>query len=122
MDVVKRRGSVLFRQGSIDELSNNNLDSLLPNFPNASVSMLEILDLSSSKLGEIPREMMIGKTICNAVYLDLSNNRLTGMIPQCLIECGNGFGVLNLAKKGLTGQIEGGNISNNLKLEHSRPA
>ena len=41
---------------------------------------------------------MIPKTICNIVYLDLSNNRLTRMIPQCLIEFGNGLGVLNWQK------------------------
>ncbi|KAJ0646983.1 putative leucine-rich repeat-containing, plant-type, leucine-rich repeat domain superfamily [Helianthus annuus] len=54
---------------------------------------------------------VIPETICNASYLkvlDLSNNRLNGSIPKCLIESGSiRLGVLNLGNNSLSGQIEG---------------
>ncbi|KAI3729967.1 hypothetical protein L6452_18640 [Arctium lappa] len=53
---------------------------------------------------------VIPNTICNASYLkvlDLSNNRLTRRIPQCFTEFGGNLGVLNLGKNSLSGRIKG---------------
>ncbi|GJY67982.1 receptor-like protein 12 [Tanacetum coccineum] len=103
-------------------LSHNNLTSLQDPYTFPS---FDVLDLHSNRLSGailIPASASyidfsdnlfnssLLDTICNAVslkVLDLSNNRLTRRIPQCLIESGNDLGVLNLANNGLTGQIEG---------------
>nr|GEY98137.1 hypothetical protein [Tanacetum cinerariifolium] len=50
----------------------------------------------------------IPKTICNTRTLqvvDLSNNRLTGRIPQCLIEFGNDLGILDIAHNDFSGVV-----------------
>ncbi|XP_076890959.1 receptor-like protein 6 [Bidens hawaiensis] len=87
------------------DYSNNLFNSSLPDSLGRNLNFAYFFSVSNNKLtGEIPQ------TICNTLYLkalDMSNNRLIGMIPQCLIEFGGSLGVLNLASNSLTGRIEG---------------
>ncbi|MFS7976852.1 putative leucine-rich repeat-containing, plant-type, leucine-rich repeat domain superfamily [Helianthus anomalus] len=88
------------------DYSNNLFNSSLPESLGSSLSYAYFFSLSNNLLtGVIP------ETICNASYLtvlDLSNNRLNGSIPNCLVESEARYlGVLNLANNGLTGQING---------------
>ncbi|KAI8015600.1 Receptor-like protein 33 [Camellia lanceoleosa] len=86
------------------DYSSNNFNSSIPlelgNFLTSSV----FFSLSNNNLtGTIPQ------SICNASnlqVLDLSNNRFSGTIPQCLIEnCTATLGVLNLRNNILIGNI-----------------
>ncbi|GJS99785.1 receptor-like protein 12 [Tanacetum coccineum] len=87
------------------DYSNNLLNLSLSEIHWRDFLFLTFFSVSNNLLAET-----IPKTICNAKTLyvvDLSNNRLTGRIPQCLIEFGYDLGVLNLASNRLNGQIEG---------------
>ncbi|GJV98369.1 receptor-like protein 12 [Tanacetum coccineum] len=87
------------------DYSNNLLNLSLSEIRWRDFLFLTFFSVSNNLLAET-----IPKTICNAKTLyvvDLSNNRLTGRIPQCLIEFGYDLGVLNLASNRLIGQIEG---------------
>ncbi|KAF5762634.1 putative leucine-rich repeat domain superfamily [Helianthus annuus] len=90
---------------AIIDYSNNLFNSSLPESIGRNLSRAIFFSVSNSLLtGVIP------KTICNAFYLkvlDLSNNRLNGSIPICLIESSISLGVLNLGNNNLSGQIEG---------------
>ncbi|PWA55818.1 receptor like protein 7 [Artemisia annua] len=87
------------------DYSDNLFNSSLSESIGRNLTYAYFLSVSNNLLtGTIP------DIICNATclkVLDLSNNHLTGRIPRCLIEFGNDLGVLNLANNGLTGQIEG---------------
>ncbi|KAE8039092.1 hypothetical protein FH972_011535 [Carpinus fangiana] len=85
------------------DLSGNSLDpSILANISWSLPSILYLF-LSSNKLyGSIPI------SICNATnleLLDLSNNSISGTIPQCLIKMTDKLGVLDLRTNNLSGII-----------------
>ncbi|MFS7976827.1 putative leucine-rich repeat-containing, plant-type, leucine-rich repeat domain superfamily [Helianthus anomalus] len=87
------------------DYSNNRFNSSLPEGIGGNLGYAYFFSVSNNALtGVIPQ------TICNAAYLkvlDMSNNRLNGSIPNCLIELGSSLGVLNLANNSLSGRIEG---------------
>ncbi|KAJ0882884.1 putative leucine-rich repeat-containing, plant-type, leucine-rich repeat domain superfamily [Helianthus annuus] len=87
------------------DYSNNRFNSSLPEGIGGNLGYAYFFSVSNNALtGVIPQ------TICNAAYLkviDMSNNRLNGSIPNCLIELGRSLGVLDLANNSLSGQIEG---------------
>ncbi|KAL7265591.1 hypothetical protein ACSBR1_003382 [Camellia fascicularis] len=86
------------------DYSSNNFNSSIPLELGNNLTSSVFFSLSNNNLtGAIPQ------SICNASnlqVLDLSNNRFTGTIPQCLIEnCTTTLGVLNLRNNSLTGNI-----------------
>uniref|UniRef100_A0A7N2MVF6 Verticillium wilt resistance-like protein n=1 Tax=Quercus lobata TaxID=97700 RepID=A0A7N2MVF6_QUELO len=87
------------------DFSMNNFNSVVPARVGDSLSSAHFTSLSSNKFhGGIPQ------SLCNAPclqVLDLSNNTLDGMIPQCLIEMSETFklGVLDLRRNKLSGTI-----------------
>nr|XP_043638480.1 receptor-like protein 34 [Erigeron canadensis] len=87
------------------DYSKNRFNSILPEAMGTNLSFAYYFSVSDNLLtGNIPN------TICNAAYLrvlDLSNNKLSGRIPKCLFEFGSSLGVLNLGNNRLFGQIEG---------------
>ncbi|XP_058214306.1 receptor-like protein 33 [Rhododendron vialii] len=88
------------------DCSRNNFSSSLSAEIGNGIASASFFSLSHNKLsGPIP------PSICNGSYLeilDLSNNRFTGTIPQCLIDKGTAtLGVLNLQNNQLTGKIIG---------------
>ncbi|XP_059436488.1 receptor-like protein 20 [Corylus avellana] len=93
------------------DFSRNNFSSvILPSIGN-SFGFTSFLSLSSNKFyGSIPESIC---NITNLRLLDLSNNSLSGTIPQCLFKMSEshdvmwhrGLGVLNLRKNNLTGVI-----------------
>ncbi|XP_040372485.1 receptor-like protein 7 [Rosa chinensis] len=91
----------LFLSGSYLDYSGNNFSSSIPTNIGDFIYPTGYLSLSSSNLyGEIP------KSICDAshVILDLSNNSLSGTIPQCLTQTSS-LKVLDLRRNNLTGSI-----------------
>ncbi|KAK1412430.1 hypothetical protein QVD17_33676 [Tagetes erecta] len=90
---------------NIIDYSNNLFNSSLSESIWRNLTYAYFFSVSNNVLtGEIPQ------SICNAVYLkvlDMSNNQLKGSIPNCLIEIGSSLGVLNLANNNLGGRIEG---------------
>ncbi|XP_076890945.1 receptor-like protein 7 [Bidens hawaiensis] len=96
---------ILPRFATFIDYSNNHFNSSLPESIGKNLSVAYFFSVSNNALtGKIPQ------SICNAVYLkvlDLSNNKLTGSIPNCLIETGGNLGVLNLANNSLSGRIDG---------------
>ncbi|KAL8224704.1 hypothetical protein R6Q57_017261 [Mikania cordata] len=83
------------------DLHSNHLSGVIPTPPKTAMFIYYSNNLFNSSLPE---------SICNASYLkvfDLSNNRLSGRIPQCLIEFSGNLGVLNLGNNSLGGQIKG---------------
>ena len=85
------------------DLSLNNFSSFLPNDIGNSLFDIQFLSLSSNKFhGRIP------ESICNfksLKVLDLSNNSLSGTIPQCFIAMSETLKVLNLRRNNLSGKI-----------------
>ncbi|KAM5559165.1 hypothetical protein ABKV19_020690 [Rosa sericea] len=91
----------LFVSGAYLDYSRNNFSSSIPTDIGDFLSFISYFSLSSSNLyGEIP------KSICNAsgAILDLSNNSLSGIIPQCLTQTSS-LSVLDLRRNNLTGSI-----------------
>ncbi|KAJ0691491.1 putative leucine-rich repeat-containing, plant-type, leucine-rich repeat domain superfamily [Helianthus annuus] len=93
------------QSATIIDYSNNLFNSSLPESIGRDLSQAYFFSVSYCLLtGVIPL------TLCNATFLkvlDLSNNRLHGIIPNCLIESGsNSLGVLNLGNNNLSGQIK----------------
>ncbi|KAK8600024.1 hypothetical protein V6N13_060178 [Hibiscus sabdariffa] len=99
-------------QGQIDHLpphatyldySRNNFGSILPHGIGDFLQFAYFFSLSGNNLqGVIPR------SICNGSYLqvlDLSNNSLSGQIPECLIWMSWSVKVLNLRRNSLSGNI-----------------
>ncbi|KAE8039090.1 hypothetical protein FH972_011533 [Carpinus fangiana] len=92
------------------DLSGNSLDpSILANI-SWSLPSIRFIFLSSNKFyGSIPI------SICNATnleVLDLSNNSISGTIPQCLIEMSDKLGVLDLRRNKLNGTIPDAFVDN----------
>jgi Leucine-rich repeat (LRR) protein len=99
------------------DFSKNNFNCVIPASIGDSLYEAYFFSLSSNKVyGSIPR------SICNATYLhvlDLSDNFLSGTIPQCLfnmstsqmmsvqgrMRLNRGLGVLNLGRNNLIGAI-----------------
>ncbi|XP_062005837.1 receptor-like protein 7 [Rosa rugosa] len=90
----------LFVSGDYLDYSRNNFSSSIPTDIGDFISVVH-LSLSSSNLyGEIP------ESICNTSVgvLDLSNNSLSGIIPECLTQTSS-LGVLDLRRNNLSGSI-----------------
>ncbi|KAI8557068.1 hypothetical protein RHMOL_Rhmol05G0305700 [Rhododendron molle] len=88
------------------DYSRNNFSSSIPTEIGNGIANARFFSLSHNKLsGPIP------PSICNGSNLDvlnLSNNRFSGTIPQCLIATGVAtIRVLNLQNNNLTGNITG---------------
>ncbi|XP_028098238.1 receptor like protein 22-like [Camellia sinensis] len=88
------------------DYSSNNFSSSIPAEIGNSLTLALFFSLSNNNLtGVIPL------SICNSTnlqVLDLSSNRLSGTIPQCLIEsCSVTLEVLNLRNNILIGNISG---------------
>ncbi|XP_059428714.1 receptor-like protein 43 [Corylus avellana] len=93
------------------DFSRNNFSSVIPASIGNFLSNTYFFSLSNNKFyGSIPR------SICNAtklIVLDLSDNFLSGTVPQCLFKLSEvdqemskpSLGVLNLSKNNLTGTI-----------------
>ncbi|XP_048439506.1 receptor-like protein 6 isoform X1 [Pyrus x bretschneideri] len=85
------------------DYSRNDFSSSIPADIGDFLMLTVFFSLASNKLnGSIPESM------CKTPYLnilDLSNNSLSGMIPQCLIAGSSYLGVLNLMTNNLTGAI-----------------
>ncbi|XP_022744362.1 receptor-like protein 12 [Durio zibethinus] len=85
------------------DYSNNNFSSVLLAEIGEYLSYTYFFSLSSNKFrGSIPR------SICSIIYLkvlDLSNNSLSGSIPQCLTQKSLSLRVLNLRRNNLNGVI-----------------
>ncbi|PRQ44338.1 putative leucine-rich repeat-containing, plant-type, leucine-rich repeat domain, L [Rosa chinensis] len=91
----------LFISGEYLDYSRNNFSSSIPIDIGDFMSSTFSLSLSSSNLyGDIP------ELICNisVAVLDLSNNSLNGIIPQCLTQTSS-LKVLDLRRNNLTGSI-----------------
>ena len=103
--------SVFPNQVQYLDFSRNNFSSVIPVSIGNFLTNTYFFSLSSNKLyGSIPR------SICNAtklIVLDLSNNFLSGTVPECLFKLSEvdqemskpSLGVLNLSKNNLTGTI-----------------
>ncbi|KAL8262336.1 hypothetical protein R6Q59_026385 [Mikania micrantha] len=98
------------RSASYVDYSNNFFSSSIPESIGRNLIYALFFSVSNNVLtGVIPQ------SICNAVYLmvlDMSYNQLNGSIPTCLIELSTiefdpQLGVLNLANNNLSGRIEG---------------
>ncbi|KAF3448069.1 hypothetical protein FNV43_RR08777 [Rhamnella rubrinervis] len=83
------------------DFSNNSFSSSIPNVIGNRLSGAIFFSLSKNSLtGVLP------PSICNASYLqvlDLSNNRLSGRIPECLSTMT--LGVLNLQRNNFSGSV-----------------
>ncbi|KAL6133792.1 hypothetical protein ACLB2K_066025 [Fragaria x ananassa] len=91
----------LFVSGNYLDYSRNNFSSSIPTDIGDFISSTAYLSLSSNNLyGEIPN------SICNAsgLVLDLSNNSLSGIIPQCLTQISS-LSVLDMRRNNLFGSI-----------------
>ncbi|XP_076912306.1 receptor-like protein 6 [Bidens hawaiensis] len=96
---------ILPQTATVIDYSNNLFNSSLPESIGRNLSIAYFFSVSNNALSGV-----IPQSICNATYLkalDMSNNQLTGSIPSCLMEIGGSLGVLNLANNSLTGRIEG---------------
>ncbi|KAE9447989.1 hypothetical protein C3L33_20110, partial [Rhododendron williamsianum] len=118
------------------DLSNNQIPGVIPNWiwkvidsdenlahlnlscnllvglqPGYDIHFLDTLDLHSNQLHDNMLSGPIPLSVCNGrnlQLLDLSNNRFTGTIPQCLIDTGTAtLSILNLQNNNLTGNITG---------------
>ncbi|XP_058214632.1 receptor-like protein 33 [Rhododendron vialii] len=99
-------GEIPLSFASYVDYSRNNFSSSLSTEIGNRITRASFFSLSHNKLsGPIP------PSICNGSYLevlDLSNNRFSGTIPQCLIDtCTTTLRILNLRNNNLTGNITG---------------
>ncbi|KAK2972089.1 hypothetical protein RJ640_010252 [Escallonia rubra] len=94
---------VLPQSATYVDYSLNNFSSSIPGDIGNNLTYAIFFSLSNNHLtGTIP------DSICNASYLqvlDLSNNSLSGVIPSCLTENIPSLGVLNLGRNNLSGNI-----------------
>ncbi|KAJ8898990.1 hypothetical protein K2173_008492 [Erythroxylum novogranatense] len=83
------------------DYSSNKFNSDIPQEVDLSAALFFSAS-NNSLTGAVP------KSICNATFLqvlDLSNNKLNGTIPECLIERSNTLRVLNLRRNNFSGSI-----------------
>ncbi|KAG8362913.1 hypothetical protein BUALT_BualtUnG0024400 [Buddleja alternifolia] len=83
---------------SVVDLSSNNLEGPLPLLPS---SILTLHLFQNSFSGSL-------ESLCNSgdfSYLDVSDNFLTGEVPNCFQHIGSSFKILNLANNNLSGSI-----------------
>nr|XP_048319540.1 receptor like protein 27-like [Ziziphus jujuba var. spinosa] len=94
---------VLPSSASYIDLSSNKLTSFIPTDIGKNLGFTIFFSLSNNSLtGVIP------ESLCNASYLqvlDLSKNNLSGKIPACVSEMSQTLGVLNLRKNNFNGMI-----------------
>jgi len=85
------------------DFSSNKFNSVIPQDIGNYLAFTFFLSLSNNTLsGRIP------DSLCNASYLqvlDLSNNNISGTIPSCLMAMNENLGVLNLRKNNLMGSV-----------------
>ncbi|XP_058744998.1 receptor-like protein 7 [Vicia villosa] len=74
---------------------NTQLSLKIESNVNYNFFQLQILELSSFSFNELPK--FIGKLV-SLYHLDMSNNKLTGRVPNWLLETMNDNGVLNLSQ------------------------
>ncbi|KAK0584710.1 hypothetical protein LWI29_017466 [Acer saccharum] len=87
------------------DYSNNNLSSSIPADIGDVLSTAVFFSLSNNRLtGVIPQSMCHAT---NLKVLNLSNNSLNGTVPTCLTEGTQTLGVLNLRGNNLNGSIPG---------------
>ncbi|KAL8093088.1 receptor-like protein 39 [Apium graveolens] len=93
----------------VDYSANSFSSSISPDFAK-NLALAYFFSVSNNKLtGSIP------DTICEALYLqvlDLSSNRLSGPAPSCLFGQGESLVVLNLGNNNLSGHINGSFLEN----------
>ncbi|KAK6125985.1 hypothetical protein DH2020_040293 [Rehmannia glutinosa] len=86
----------------VDYSSNNFQHTIPPDIGNF-ISFAMFFSLSNNSLtGKIP------ESLCSAAYLqvlDLSGNNLNGSIPPCLVETITSLGVLNLGRNNISGGL-----------------
>ncbi|KAL8093086.1 uncharacterized protein LOC141689282 [Apium graveolens] len=87
------------------DYSANNFSSSISIDIGKNLRFAYFFSVSNNRLtGTIP------DSLCGSIYLrvlDLSNNRLSGMLPSCLLGWGLSLGVLNLGNNKLSGKISG---------------
>ena len=85
------------------DFSSNKFNSVIPRDIGSYLSSTSFLSLSNNTLsGSIP------DSICKAAYLqvlDLSNNNISGTIPSCLMAINENLVILNLRNNKLTGPV-----------------
>ncbi|MBA0756181.1 hypothetical protein Gogos_000032, partial [Gossypium gossypioides] len=85
------------------DYSDNNFSSVLPAHIGDSLQHVSFFSISNSNIhGSIP------PSICSSTslrVLDLSNNSLSGPIPQCFFQMSGSLGVLDLRQNNLSGII-----------------
>ncbi|KAB2098453.1 hypothetical protein ES319_A01G240500v1 [Gossypium barbadense] len=85
------------------DYSDNNFSSVLPAHIGDSLQRVSFFSISNNNIhGSIP------PSICSSTslrVLDLSNNSLSGPIPQCLFQMSGSLGVLDLRQNNLSGII-----------------
>ncbi|KAK0584687.1 hypothetical protein LWI29_017110 [Acer saccharum] len=90
-------------EARVVDYSSNNFTSSIPDDIGNIAFLMQFFSVSNNKLtGVIP------ESLCNATrlnVLDLSINNLSGRIPTCLIEMGENLGVLNVKRNNLYGTI-----------------
>ncbi|KAK0584701.1 hypothetical protein LWI29_017397 [Acer saccharum] len=90
-------------EARVVDYSSNNFTSSIPDEIGNIAFLMQFFSVSNNKLtGVIP------ESLCNATrlnVLDLSINNLSGRIPTCLIEMGENLGVLNVKRNNLYGTI-----------------
>lgn len=88
---------------AVVDYSNNNFTSSIPNDIGNSVTFTIFFSLSNNSItGVIPDTLCRAK---NLLVLDLSKNKLSGKMPACLIKMSETLGVLNLRGNNLNGTL-----------------
>nr|XP_023904175.1 receptor-like protein EIX2 [Quercus suber] len=82
-------------------LSYNQIRGMLPNEP---LNIMFILNLSNNKFSGILNNFLCSTSVQSLIYLDLSNNQLSGGLDVCFGQLPE-LRVLNLASNNFSGQI-----------------
>ncbi|XP_040967162.1 receptor like protein 27-like [Gossypium hirsutum] len=85
------------------DYSSNNFSSVLPHEIGEFLQLACFFSLSRNNFhGSIPKSICQGSSL---LVLDLSNNSLSGSVPECLIQMSVSLGVLNLKRNNLSSNI-----------------